>query len=70
MTTTTTTINIKGMTCGGCSNSVSRLLQALPGMEKCEVSLANATANITYDPSKLNLTTITDAVVAAGFEIG
>ena len=37
----TVTLNIDGMTCGGCVKSVTRLLEGVEGVEKAEVSLEN-----------------------------
>ena len=37
----TITLNIDGMTCGGCVKSVTRLLEGVEGVEKAEVSLEN-----------------------------
>ena len=64
----TTTINIGGMTCGGCAKSVTNVLSTLPGMVTAEVDLAKASATITYDPTKLSMDAVTDAVEAAGYE--
>ena len=35
----TQTLNIKGMTCGGCIKSVTNVLQQLPGISSVNVSL-------------------------------
>ena len=34
----TVTLNIDGMTCGGCVKSVTRLLEGVEGVEKAEVT--------------------------------
>ena len=39
---TTVTLNVEGMTCGGCVASVTRVLNALPGVSDATVSAAGA----------------------------
>ena len=65
---TTLTLNIGGMTCGGCVKSVTKVLEALDGVEKAEVSLENANAVITYDADKIEAAALIEAVEDAGFD--
>ncbi len=65
---TTLTLNIGGMTCGGCVKSVTKVLEALDGVEKAEVSLENANAVITYDADKIQAAALIEAVEDAGFD--
>ena len=65
----TTNIKIDGMTCGGCARSVTAVLAELSGMEKVEVSLDQAMATVIFDPAKLDLDAITDAVTGAGYDV-
>ncbi|MDA8225142.1 MAG: heavy-metal-associated domain-containing protein [Betaproteobacteria bacterium] len=64
------TLPVSGMTCGGCVNSVTRVLSALPGVSRVEVSLDNGRAEIDYDPARCGVAEMRQAVVAAGFEAG
>ena len=64
----TLTLNISGMTCGGCVKSVTKVLEALDGVAKAEVSLENANATITYDADKIQPTALIEAVEDAGFD--
>lgn len=64
-----TIINIKGMTCGGCSSSVTRVLSAIAGVSEVNVSLEHANAEVTFDPSKTNIETLHKAIDGAGFEV-
>ncbi len=61
-------LNIGGMTCGGCVNSVTRVLEALDGVESAAVDLAAARADIVYDPAKTNADALIEAVEDAGFD--
>lgn len=65
----TTTLNISGMTCGGCVSSVSKVLKALDGVAKAEVSLERKNAVVEFDPSKVQVEQLKRSVVEAGFEI-
>ncbi|HUX90680.1 MAG TPA: cation transporter [Gallionellaceae bacterium] len=65
----TLTLNIKGMTCGGCVKSVTSVLQKISGVSKVEVSLEQNQANITYDPAQAKLAQFTAAIEDAGFDV-
>ena len=65
----TVTLNIDGMTCGGCVKSVTRLLEGVEGVEKAEVSLENKNAVITFDESKTDTDALIDAVEDAGYDV-
>lgn len=61
-------INIGGMTCGGCVKSVTKVLEALNGVEKAEVDLAAASAKITFDPAEVQTAELIEAIEDAGFD--
>ena len=65
----TITLNIDGMTCGGCVKSVTRLLEGVEGVEKAEVSLENKNAVITFDESKTDTDAPIDAVEDGGYDV-
>ncbi|WP_124950034.1 heavy-metal-associated domain-containing protein [Sulfuriferula thiophila] len=62
-------LNITGMTCGGCTNSVKRVLSALPGIGEVNVSLEHANAEVEFDPAVVNIEALKQAIEAAGFEV-
>jgi len=62
------TLNIKGMTCMGCVNSVTRVLMASPGVADARVTLQPAQAQIDYDASLTNPAQLKSAVEDAGYE--
>jgi len=64
----TVELNVKGMTCGGCVRSVERVLQALPGVGAVTVSLDDARASVSFDPSRVSREAMAAAIDAAGFE--
>ena len=63
------TLNISGMTCGGCVRSVSSVLNALDGVVKAEVSLEKHCAVVDYDAAKLNQDQLKHAIQEAGYEV-
>ena len=56
------------MDCEGCVKSVTRMLSGLPGVQKVDVSLAEARAKVTYDPSKAGVAEMRKAVERAGYK--
>ena len=69
MTTETVAIDVKGMTCGGCVASVSRVLKGIPGVAEAQVTLAPGRATVTYDPSKTNVGALRGAIEDAGYDV-
>ena len=63
------TLSVSGMTCGGCVNSVQKVLTALPGVQSAEVTLTPGQARVSFDPSKTERAALVQAVVDAGFGI-
>ncbi len=64
----TLTLNIGGMTCGGCVKSVTRILENTEGVVKAEISLENKNAVIEFDPAKTNPAALIEAVEDGGFD--
>ena len=65
----TVTIGISGMTCGGCVRSVGKVLKALDGVAKAEVSLDKNNAVVEYDPGKVQVEQLKRSVEEAGYEV-
>ena len=63
----TAVIKVSGMTCQGCVRSVTRVLQAVPGVDAVEVSLEKGEAALRYDPAQADLPQFRKAVEEAGF---
>jgi copper chaperone len=64
----TAVLKVGGMTCGGCVGSVARVLQAVPGVEKAEVSLEKGEARVVFDPATASLAQLRGAIDNAGYE--
>jgi len=55
------TVVIGGMSCGGCVNSLTRVLSAVPGIEPLKVEVGKARLKVDAD-------VVTPAVIAAAVE--
>jgi copper chaperone len=64
---TSTTIKVDGMSCGGCSSRVGKLLAELPGVKKAEVELKPGLARVEFDDARVNLETLLTVIRDAGF---
>lgn len=63
------TLNIKGMTCGGCVKSVTTVLNNIAGVSSVEVSLEQNRAVINYDPAKAKPAQFKSAIEDAGYDV-
>lgn len=61
--------SIKGMTCGGCSGSLERLLMQEPGIERAAASHLAGTCEVKLDPGRVSEQRIAEIVGKAGFEL-
>ena len=65
----TITMNVQGMTCGGCVASVTRVLQAVPGVADVAVTLQPGAAKVTFDPARTSAPALKGAIVEAGYDV-
>lgn len=61
-------LNVTGMTCQGCVRSVQRVLEAVPGVQRAEVSLEQNQAVVAFDPARTDAAQLAAAVASAGYE--
>ena len=64
-----TTLKIGGMACGGCVASVQRVLSAIDGVQRAEVSLAENAATVDYEPARVTPDQLRAAVEDAGYDV-
>ena len=64
----TRTYNIDGMTCGGCTSSLEKVLLQQAGIEKAIASHEENNCQITLDPALVNDKIIAEITSKAGFE--
>jgi copper chaperone len=63
----TIVLKVGGMSCGGCVNSIHRVLTELPGVANADVSLERGEATVTFDASQVTRVQMTQAIDDAGF---
>ncbi|HEY3177988.1 MAG TPA: heavy-metal-associated domain-containing protein [Casimicrobiaceae bacterium] len=66
----TVTLNVEGMTCGGCVASVTRVLKATPGVGDAVVRLDTRSATVTFDPARTSVPALKSAIEDAGYAVG
>jgi len=64
----TETMNITGMTCGGCVGKVTQALKAVPGVGHLDVSLPGK-ASVDFDEKLTSRERLQSAVIAAGYGV-
>jgi Cu+-exporting ATPase len=60
-------IPITGMTCTTCAATVKKGLVKTPGVKRAEVNFASEKASVEYDPSKVDLSQIKNAISQSGY---
>lgn len=64
---TNITLNVQGMSCGHCVNSVEGALKNIGAVAK--VDLANDSVTVDFDESKVTLTAIKEAIEDQGYDV-
>jgi len=58
---------VEGMTCASCVNRITRYLRKVDGVEDANVNLAAESATIRFDPARVAVRDLAEAVEAAGY---
>ncbi len=64
----TETMNVTGMTCGGCVSNVTNALKALPGVGRVDVALPGK-ASVDFDEKLTSRERLQSAVKDAGYGV-
>ena len=67
MSTIDKTFVIAGMSCGGCVNSLTRVLKGVPGIEPLKIEVGKA--ELRLDAGTVTSQTVKEAVARAGFAV-
>lgn len=62
------TIPIEGMSCAACASRIEKVLSQLNGVTMASVNLATEKATVTYEPEKIRLSEIKQAIAQAGYK--
>ena len=63
------TLNVEGMTCDHCVQTIKEAVNNLVGINRVEVDLENKQVAVEYDKALVKLDSITDKIVEIGFEV-
>ncbi|TCZ77846.1 copper chaperone [Paenibacillus albiflavus] len=63
----TVTLNVEGMSCGHCVNSVEGAMKQLGATG--QVDLANKQVTVTYDESQITLDAVKEAIEDQGYDV-
>jgi copper chaperone len=63
------TLNVTGMTCGGCENDVRRVVSSIAGVTTVTASHKDNRVVVDYDASKATREQIERAVQQAGYSV-
>jgi mercuric ion binding protein len=63
----TVTLTVQNMSCATCPYTVRVSLQAVPGVSRVVVSMAQKTATVTYDDTQTDVCALTAATTNAGY---
>ncbi|AQT05488.1 MULTISPECIES: heavy-metal-associated domain-containing protein [Acetobacter] len=70
MATTEISFMVEGMTCDGCVSSIRRALAAVDGVKSTDVNLATGEVKVEYDPAQAGKSSLQNAILGAGFDVG
>ena len=65
----TLTLPVEGMTCASCVARVEKAIARIDGIEDLSVNLATDQVTFTFDPGRVDLETVADAVKDAGYTL-
>lgn len=64
-----TVLNVVGMSCNHCVNSVKKALENINGVLSVEVSLENKTATVEYNPEVVKVSQMKIAIEDEGYSV-
>ena len=65
----TAELKITGMTCANCVRTIEKSLSTLNGVSRAQINLGTETGIVEYDPRKLKLADMENAVIDAGYGV-
>jgi copper chaperone len=61
------TLQVKGMTCGGCKKSVETVVSSLDGVENVNIVLETGTVEVAFNDTQVDLEQIKTAIQNKGY---
>lgn len=62
-------LNVQGMSCGHCVNSIEESVGELNGIETVKVHLKDGKVDVTFDSEQVDLKDITEVIVEQGYDV-
>ena len=62
-------LDVTGMSCSHCENSVKTSVGSLTGVSEVKVELKTGKVTVEYDPAKVDIKTIQDTIEDQGYEV-
>jgi copper chaperone CopZ len=62
-------IDVGGMDCTGCEESITKALKRLRGVASCTASYTDAKVEVEFDPGQVGFEAINRAITDAGYEV-
>lgn len=63
------TLNVKGMSCSSCINSIEGSVGKLQGVESVKVRIADGKVDVGFDALSINLDTIVSEIEEQGYDV-
>ncbi|TQR27073.1 copper chaperone [Lysinibacillus sphaericus] len=63
------TLNVQGMSCGHCVNSVEKSVGVLTGVEQVKVNLAEGLVDVAFDETQVSLDQIKETIDDQGYDV-
>ncbi|WP_339229545.1 copper chaperone CopZ [Oceanobacillus sp. FSL K6-2867] len=63
------TLNVRGMSCGHCVNSIEGNVGELDGVESVKVHLEDEKVDVTFNSEKVDLKEITEVIEEQGYDV-
>ncbi len=62
-------IQVEGMTCGHCVETVTQAVNSLDGINQVSVDLDKKQVSVDFDESQTDIDTVSSKIVEVGFEV-
>ncbi|GAX91640.1 copper chaperone CopZ [Effusibacillus lacus] len=69
MAATTATLNVKGMSCNHCVNTIEKALKELKGVQTVNVDLKGNKVTVSFDETVVGLEIVKEAIEEAGYDV-
>lgn len=69
MSKVTTVLNVEGMSCQHCVNSVNKAVGELKGVNRVSVDLKEKTVSVEYDPGQVGLDKVKEVIEDQGYDV-